>query len=238
VDEAETSSQTKNVLDNMLDVADVPPSLVAEDGLDQTFLLSVIDRSNAIHPGIQRHFEKERVHSMPLSSLRKTFLRQDEWRAVNTLTRRARIVLESSDIVDPYDPNLIFYCEDHYLDYLLVVGGRLGLHAIIPNVDSDMNYCFRFSLQEQNKMFRPKFARLGFDPTNRMLFIGYLKEENVWLVMAPMHELRMGSIHDHRLQGSNDLEHPPSQSTQCVLHVCLSQGRSSKRALEWQISGP
>ena len=107
------------------------------------------------------------------------------------MRRRVQIDVADEDCVsDTQDPNLLWHCNNYFLDYLLLVSNKVGLHAILPKVNNDSGYNFRLQLNQPYRGFQTKHAKLGFDPKRRMLFIGFLGIENVWLAMVPRQALR------------------------------------------------
>ena len=102
------------------------------------------------------------------------------------------------------DPDFVWFADVHYIDFILLVSARLGLHAILPNTASDPGYVWRLQLHQPCNTFRLKFTRLGFDAAHRMLFAGYQGQENVWIAMAPKNTLQTMSVHEPIHGGSTD----------------------------------
>ena len=169
----------------------------AEDQVDPMEVWNAISRRDAIHPGLDRRFENQPIIGITVRQLRRMFERKDEIHAVGFLEKRSRIQLDEHAVIHSNDPALNWYLDNHYIDYVLLVSARIGLHAILPNSETNPGYTFRMLLSQHYKTFKPKFTRLGFDPAGRMLFFGYQGQDNVWLAMAPKAAFVAGSVHDH-----------------------------------------
>lgn len=84
------------------------------------------------------------------------------------------------------DPTHIFSCECSYLDFVLIVGSRLGLDLFMPNVTVDYSFKATFDFKHRIKEFHAKYGKLGFNPSGAMWWIGELpSSESMWIGMAP-----------------------------------------------------
>jgi hypothetical protein len=175
---------------------DIPPSLETDgDGIEQDDVLRGIFSCQQNASGVARTFERERVFSVKLSTFKGVYERKDTYQAINIMRRRVQVNLDDNlSVMDSRDPSLLWHCNNHFLDYLLLVSNKVGLHAILPRVQNDTGYNFRLQLDQPYRAFQTKHAQLGFDPKGRMLFIGFLGIENVWLALAPRQALRNDSL--------------------------------------------
>lgn len=58
----------------------------------------------------------------------------------------------------------------HFLDFLVLVSRGIGLGALLPNANNNMSWLFCLDVRRNEKWdFRMANARLGFDPSERML---------------------------------------------------------------------
>jgi hypothetical protein len=172
---------------------DIPRALEAEDGINQDEVLKGVYQYQDMLPGVTRTFETEKVFKVKLHTLRNIFQRKDEFQALNlTRGKRVRIDLDNDSVLESKAPDLLWHCHNYFLDYLLIVSSKIGMHAILPpiRVTSDPQYTFRLQLDQPFRGFPTKFAQLGFDPKGRMLFIGMQNQDNVWLGMMPRHVFR------------------------------------------------
>jgi hypothetical protein len=75
--------------------------------------------------------------------------------------------------------------ENTMLDYMLVVGNRIGLSAMLPNTANALQFTFDMDLKKPRKAFKGKHGMVGFDTRGRMLYIGQSRGEDIFLAMAP-----------------------------------------------------
>ncbi|KAG2337508.1 hypothetical protein BDR05DRAFT_952582 [Suillus weaverae] len=76
---------------------------------------------------------------------------------------------------------LLWDASKHFLDFVLVVSGAIGLHAFLPNTISDHTFSVSLDFRLQNKQFK-----LGFDPTGSMMAIGTGGSCELWLAFYPL----------------------------------------------------
>ena len=75
--------------------------------------------------------------------------------------------------------------DDHCIDFIQFVGRYIGLSAIIPNNNVDISWTFKMQLPSQAYNFKStKHGRLGFDPAGRMIFLGYCRQQTVWIAIV------------------------------------------------------
>ncbi|KAG1778099.1 hypothetical protein EV702DRAFT_1044795 [Suillus placidus] len=72
--------------------------------------------------------------------------------------------------------------ERHFLNFVLVVSGVIGLDAFLPNTISDHTFTGTLDFGLQTKQFRPKFGKSWFDPTGSMMAIGNGGACELWLI--------------------------------------------------------
>jgi hypothetical protein len=178
------------VVRQIFDLEVIPEALQTEDSIQQEDVLSEIFKARQYQTGQGRTFEKEQVFNVKISTLRRSYEKKDSHYAINLMRRRVRVELDARSTADSRDDDLMWHCTNFFLDYLMLVSADIGLHAILPNVQSDPGYNFRLQLNQPYRTFSAKFAKLGFDPKGRMLFIGFQGIDNVWLAMAPRRALR------------------------------------------------
>ena len=183
---------TFTTFSNSMDISHIPLAMASDDGVEQEQVLRAIELSQSIQHGLERQFERQKIHSLPLATLKTWFDRGESLRVIQNLTQRCRLNIRRS-IKNYDDPNLSWFCNHHFIDYILLVSARMGLHAIIPNTRHQPDYSFKLRLDQPFRTFHAKFAQLGFDPTRRMLYIGTVGNDQVWLAMAPN---ALNDVHD------------------------------------------
>lgn len=188
------------------DVAAVPSGLDAEDGLAQNVAL---EAACLQHPFLQD--EGERFHNQyrkrrPLSFFADVYNTKDDERARGTLTQRTEIILDGSEYVtDHADPSLAWSVDSHYLDLQICVGDGLGLAAMLPNIGTHHALEFRLELKHRTRRFQAKYAKLGFEPTNCMLWIGRSSVgEDAWLAWIPQNDIWNNDDHVGLGSGKED----------------------------------
>ncbi|KAG2063361.1 hypothetical protein BDR04DRAFT_1163843 [Suillus decipiens] len=171
------------------DLADVPSSVEADDALPQSKIFECLFMSQDGGHSTGRTWEQTKVQSVNLSTLAKTFKKGDKATAINFLHRRSVLRLDDDFYYDNEDEMLAWDASHHFLDFCLVVGGSIGLHALLPNKVVDHTFSIALNLCLPARLFRPKFGKLGFDPTGCMLAIGTGPSCEYWLAFCPQENL-------------------------------------------------
>ncbi|KAG0698953.1 hypothetical protein DFH29DRAFT_1002413 [Suillus ampliporus] len=171
------------------DLADVPSSVEAEDALPQCDVFeSLFVRQDGPQPAT-RTWEQTKVQSVSLSTLARTFKKDDKATAINLLHRRSVLRLDDDLYYDNDNEMLAWDGSQHFLDFFLVVGGSVGLHALLPNKLVDHTFSIALNLCLPTRLFRPKFGKLGFDPTGCMMALGKGPSSELWLAFCPRENL-------------------------------------------------
>ena len=169
------------------DVAHAPAHMVADDGPDQNItLIAALEASAAIEDQTSR-FHHQIKEPRNLDYFAKLYERKDKQAALHLLTRRREIILEGSKhLTEHNDENIAWRVDSHYLDMFICVGRGLGLAAMLPNIAIHHSLEFRLVLGMRLRRFSAKYAKLGFDATNCMLWIGRSSSgEDTWLAWVP-----------------------------------------------------
>ncbi|KAI5996801.1 hypothetical protein EDC04DRAFT_2909763 [Pisolithus marmoratus] len=73
----------------------------------------------------------------------------------------------------------------HYLDYVLYVGSRRGMDAVIPRLEVDHHWNVKLQLNLSTQLWPDMQMRvLPFNPEGRMMALGTCMDEQLWLAMA------------------------------------------------------
>ncbi|KAG1849454.1 hypothetical protein DFJ58DRAFT_842659 [Suillus subalutaceus] len=94
------------------------------------------------------------LYTLPLSAFKKVFHKKDKATAASLLLRHTNLRV---------DPHLTF-APDH--------PSAIGLHEFLLNTLSDHTLSVSLDFCLNNKQFKPKFGKHGFDPTGSMMAIG------------------------------------------------------------------
>ena len=116
-----------------------------------------------------------------MSALARTYENKDTKRAIKRMHQRSTLVLDDKYTVDNDSTDYCFSCLNSYLDFILIVGSRIGIDIFIPNCPSDPRFSVDLNLRLQIKEFKAKHGVLGFDPTGAMLCVGETPAEDLWL---------------------------------------------------------
>ncbi|KAG1890467.1 uncharacterized protein F5891DRAFT_1198161 [Suillus fuscotomentosus] len=171
------------------DLADVPASVEAEDALPQSDIFECLFMSQDNSRPAGRTWEQTKVQPISLSTLARTFKKGDKATAINLLHRRSVLRLDDDFYYPSDDEMLAWDASQHFLDFCLVVGGSVGLHALLPNKVVDHTFSIALNLCLPTRLFRPKFGKLGFDPTGCMMALGTGPSSELWLAFCPRENL-------------------------------------------------
>ncbi|KAI6102263.1 hypothetical protein F5141DRAFT_1135721 [Pisolithus sp. B1] len=201
--------------DEVYVVGDVPDELHAEDAIAHKQLQRTIAYDDHIDAAnmIQAFARSERK-DVKLSTLENEYNAQLTSRALGRLVRRQRVTIDKRYIHDVADANLAWAANEHFIDLIVIVTDKIGLHAIIPQTDADPSYVFKLDLHQRHRTWKSKHGDLGFDTAGRMLYIGTYHQEEIWVAMAPRTFTRGESA-----TGTTDIE--SSSSTLSQEHFCM-----------------
>ena len=168
------------------DVSHVPAHMLADDGPDQSITLTAALSQAAAIQNQADQFHHQRKEKRKLDYFATLYEQNDKQTALQLLMRRKEIDLEESQYLAG-EEELAWQVESHYLDMQICVGSGLGLAAMLPNIAIHHAVEFRLMLRQRFRRFSAKYAKLGFDPTGCMLWIGRSNGgEDTWLAWVPI----------------------------------------------------
>jgi hypothetical protein len=175
----------------LFDLDDIPVAMEPDpgDAVEGDDILAALLNRGGPHLDERYSFEAQRAHVVSVSKMKSIYERGDEQRAIDLLRKRTSLKWDPCMITDGLDEMLTWEVNNHFIDYLLLVSASIGLHAIIPNKSEDPGYSFNLSLTQPYRPFAQKYATLGFDPAGRMLFVGTVGLDNVYIALAPRRAL-------------------------------------------------
>jgi hypothetical protein len=177
------------------DVAHPPAHLEveAEEQPDQNLtLMAALSQAAAASAGDQIElFQAQWKKTRQLDYFADMYERRDDRKALQSLFQRHNIGLEGSKhVVNAEAEDVVWDMNAHYLDLQICVGNGLGLAAMLPNIAMHHAIEFRLDLKQQSRRFNAKYAKLGFDPTGCILWIGRSSSgEDSWLAWVPKENL-------------------------------------------------
>jgi len=177
------------------DVTFAPTALYSDDAPSQDEVLQVIQKLQSTEVERGNYYDQIPV-TTNLSRLEARFNRKNRSDALASLTKRVQVNVDAEYTIESDDNTLSWNADTHFLDFLTTVSSGIGLDAAVPNEASLHWYEFKLRLDQPQRQFSAKYARLGFDPVGSMLWIGYsMASENVWIAMAPSSALEVDAIY-------------------------------------------
>lgn len=141
-------------------------------------------RRNDVDRNREDRFAKLYSSSLPLSRLRSHYERRNV-SVVNFLCGRNTVRVDDDLKLAMGTGRIHMDTAESTIDFHMTVANRIGLSAILPNVDSAHQFGLELDLKKEYREFKGKHGTLGFDPTGCMLFVGRSNNEDVFLAMAP-----------------------------------------------------
>lgn len=181
-------TQERTRLEFPFDVSLAPPALDADaenDAPDQDIALkSAMLGPEGNHENSYGFFDKA-SKPVPLVTLEKIQQEGDSRAALALLDRRHHITLGATHTVDASNPDLTWHMKRSFLDLIVCVGNGLGLGPAIPNRSIHHALEFTLDLTRLDREFTAKHVKLGFDPTECVMWIGRSPTgEDVWLAFV------------------------------------------------------
>lgn len=172
---------------------EIPEVLAQEIALASA--LEGVDDTNQDHC---ERFSQELVREIPLHCLQAWYKGGHGPSAIGALAGRKTITYRQGNFtVSPDDDDIFWTLDKTHLDLLICVGRGLGLGPLLPLMDVLHTYEFQLDLQKPKRQFTAKYAKLGFNPTDAMLWIGRSStNEDVWLAFAPKAFTEGGEYND------------------------------------------
>ena len=155
------------------DVSHPPPHLQADDRPNQDIMLKAALSGAAAVENQADLFHIQTRNTRNLDDMVSIFNRNDKQSALKLLEQQNEITLTDSVYVNEHDEErLVWQVHSHYLDLCICMGCRLGLGAMLPNIRIHHVLEFQLKLHQGHRPFSVKYAKLGFDPTNCLMYIG------------------------------------------------------------------
>ncbi|KAG1853395.1 hypothetical protein F4604DRAFT_1933291 [Suillus subluteus] len=175
---------------------EVPLAVESEDPLQQREVFDSIFLAREGQDSTGPTWEQTPICNMSLSSFERLFRRKDKASAASSLLRRTNLRIDPQFTFASDDGRLLWDASRHFLDFVLVVSGAIGLDAFLPNTISDHTFTVTLDFRLQTKQFKPKFGKLGFDPTGSMMAIGNGGACELWLAFCPLVNVEDISVAD------------------------------------------
>jgi hypothetical protein len=170
-----------------MDISNIPDAFIADrdDAIKQSAILNAITGTTLVdQENADDEFDSKVVKDLPLSWLKRLYERGDRGVA-DLLSERHKIHIDDQFRLPVGLGEIRMNTDVTMLDYHLTVGNCLGFGPLLPNAAGAHRFCCEMDLQKPYKEFKGKNAMVGFDTKGRMLYIGRVMNEDVFLAMAP-----------------------------------------------------
>ncbi|KAF8872689.1 hypothetical protein BD779DRAFT_1679574 [Infundibulicybe gibba] len=125
-----------------------------------------------------------------LTTLKKIYDNSLELVAMQNMSKRQQIVLDPPMVLNYQTDKILWYTDDHFLDFRLLLSKDLGFNAVVPNMRNNYAWAATLNFNKWIVQWKVKHADLGFSLTRRMLLIGRAAQEDIWIVFAPHEYVR------------------------------------------------
>ncbi|KAG2109802.1 hypothetical protein BD769DRAFT_1392421 [Suillus cothurnatus] len=180
-----TANPDKDDDERHFDLADVPSVVEADDPLPQSDIYEGLFLRQEGVDASGPTWEQAKTTTLKLSALARTFENNQAAAAIGLLHRKVKLSIDP-DLSPRSDDNMLMWDgSKHFLDFMLVVAGSMGCHAFLPNTVADHTFTITLDLRQSYRQFRPKYGKLGFDPTGSMMSIGTSASSELWFGFCP-----------------------------------------------------
>lgn len=171
---------------DLVDIAPVPEAYLAElgDHVKQSAVLENLISTSLQATVAPDPFEEKSLYGLKLSKL-KDFYESGDSAVTSLLSNRHQIVIDKKYKLK-FGKNEISMDTTHtMIDYQLVVANCIGFRVLLRNAANDVGFGFNMDLKHPHRAFKGKHGMVGFDTKGRMLHLGRVNNEDVYLTMAP-----------------------------------------------------
>lgn len=197
--------------DEPFDVTAVPETLSSLDApAQQDVQKAIYGHEDAFTHDHIAAFNRARPVNIGFNQLHALRERGDQKRAIRCLSGRHRLQIDDEHFVDPTDPEVVVAAGPHFLDFVMYIGNRRGLDAVLPNTETDPTWNLEVNMSMPHRLWPTgKTSKLPFNPNGRLLYVGQRHQEQVWIAMAPNEWF----IEDHPLNTSGHWPELPEKTT-------------------------
>jgi hypothetical protein len=138
--------------------------------------------------GSQTDWDGARIIEMPLSRFEKMHRRSEEHRALETLNKKIKVLIDDKYILPTQKA---IFRRRFFLDFFAVIPSSLGLSVVLPPIyfERTINWVFELDLSKPNRPFRFKHGKLGYHPENAVTSIGTHGHLDIWTIFVKEDEL-------------------------------------------------
>ncbi|KAG2354615.1 hypothetical protein BDR07DRAFT_1494309 [Suillus spraguei] len=168
------------------DLADVLSVVKADDPLPQSDIYEGLFLQQEGVEASGPTWEQAKMTTFKLSVFAWILENNQAAAAIALLHRRVNLSIYSNLSPSLDDNMLMWDGSKHFLDFMLVVAESMGCHAFLPNTVADHTFTITLDLRQSYHQFRPKYGKLGFNPTRSMMAIGTNGSSELWFGFCPI----------------------------------------------------
>jgi hypothetical protein len=188
------------------DISLAPEALQVDDAPSQDLIRRISDSVLTSEQRVRAEFFEKPKTRLRLEYLRDLFNDKRARVAMASLNTRSSINIDptvSTSFTRTTDPSLSWSIREFFVDLLICIGNNIGLHAFIPNAEIMYNFEIEFQINNRNRQFSAKYAKLGFDPIGAMQWVGRSSwSEDIWIAWVPTDDENINDIPAGQISGS------------------------------------
>lgn len=172
-------------------------------------------------------FSSTKPITISLEDMKRNYDQKRAAHGMDLLKRRMKVDWRNSTMVSSQNvlgKKMHWSVNGHYMDMLVIVSRDIGLGALLPNSNSNISWMFHLDVSKNaTRDFGIAHAKLGFDPSERMLWIGKTPmSEDVWIAMVPKTLEADGAPALEELEGTGKRSTRLRERHRKILHVFLA----------------
>ncbi|KIJ57541.1 hypothetical protein HYDPIDRAFT_171645, partial [Hydnomerulius pinastri MD-312] len=170
------------------DVGQVPDYQHVDDSIPQHEVLAAIQRETHSDRDYAAAFNSMPTRARRLSSFKNYAEQGRAGHAIALLRDRSRIIVDEEYLLHRHDANVIPHVKEHFIDFVLYMGNRIGLDALLPPLQVLVNHIFHvtWTFAQRNKLWPDSVGvNLSFSTTGRMIYLGRRFQEEFWIAFPP-----------------------------------------------------
>lgn len=174
---------------------------------------------------IERFFQHDAT-PVPLSRLEGIYNARDVRAAIPYVTHRTRVVLDDGTVLSADHDDIYLHMPRHSIDFECRMSKTIGFDCILPT-DADPNreleMEFKFGPKQRLQRWTTTKGMLGFDFSERMLYIGDAEHAKVWIALAPQAIVEAGwkEVHSSDVRGSSVMSEARYRAVMVFLAHCM-----------------
>jgi hypothetical protein len=163
-----------------------PPEFFSDETTQDNVLLPVFPATYLTTQDCENMYRRMIPVQRNLSSYKQWYKSKQKPQAIASLQYRTNLTIDREFLVDRDEVGDKFFPVTHkqFIDLEIFVGSSRGFHALTPQSSLRQSFFWTLDLRRTEKLFPCRDYRLGIDPTNSLMWIGTLRNLDVWLVLS------------------------------------------------------